>query len=258
MKKFNILQQAAIQAGKAILSITKRGEIITKEGRGNFVTAADLASEKIIKELIQKNFPKDQILSEETTSDISDVLKVDRLWVIDPLDGTRNFRNNMQYSSVSVAYVEKGQMMFGAVYNPYTEELFSAEKGKGARVNGEKLHVGSVQRLSDAIVITDNSYKPEEIQRNLEMVLAIKPTPWTLMKGSACLEMCEVAAGRADLFFQTSLHLWDNAASFLILEESGAVITDLQGNNISFLSPQIIAGNSLLVKQFITAIKKIK
>ncbi len=251
MKKSSLIKQMVKEAGKAILSVKKRGEVITKEGRGNFVTTADLLSEKIIKKLIQKNFPEDQILSEETKSDIKNVLGVERLWVIDPLDGTVNFKNNMHYSSVSIGYAEKGEVMLGVVYNPYTKELFFAEKGKGAYGNGEKIHVRSIPKLSDAIVITDNSYNPDDIKKNLEIVLSINPVPWTLMKGSASLEMCEVAAGRADIFFQTALHPWDNCAGFLILKEAGAEIVNFRGENISFLSPEVVAGNKILVEQFI-------
>ncbi len=252
-----LVKLAAIAGGEKLLSIVPSSGIVEKEGRGNFVTAADIISQETIVALIKKSYPNDLILSEETHSNLSqeEFLKAPHLWVIDPLDGTNNFRHQRHYYSVSVAYVEDGETKAGAVYNPFSRELFYAEKGKGAFLGKRKLKIGEGTNLSQSSVCTDNSYDPQGTRYNLELILKIKPSPWIMMKGCATLEMGEVAAGKIDLFFQTCLKPWDNAAVFLIVREAGGVVKDFKGNDVNFFSPIFIAGNSHLVDQFIEITK---
>ena len=139
----------------------------------------------------------------------------------------------------------------GAVYDPFRDELFYAEKGGGAFVNGNKISVSEQRELSKASVATDNSYDPEGTRRNLETVLKISPSPWVLMKGSAVLTMCEVAAGRIDVYFHSSLKPWDNAGAFLIAKEAGAEVVDLSGQDTNFLTENAVVGNKQLVTQFV-------
>ncbi len=257
LNRFELVKSAALAGGEKLLSIAPSLGIVEKEGRGNFVTSADIASQEAIIALIKNSYPKDLILSEETQSNLSqeELLRAPHLWVIDPLDGTNNFRNQRHYSSVSVAYAEEGVIKAGAVYNPFSKELFRGEKGKGAFLDQIKIRIGRATNLSQASVCTDNSYDPQGTRHNLEVALKIEPSPWIIMKGSAVLEMCEVAAGKIDLFFQTSLKPWDNAAALLIVEEAGGVVKDFEGNKVNFLSPIIIAGNDKLVDQFIKIVK---
>ena len=250
-----IIQQAARAAGEAIRKAVPTEGVIEKEGRANLVTAADLASEKAIVDIIRSNFPSDSILSEETASDIKDPLTVAKLWVIDPIDGTSNFRYQRNYCAVSIGYIEDGVMQIGATYNPFADELFFAEKGKGAFLNGSRIAVSDLSDLTKATVATDNSYDPEGTKRNIELLLMIKPTPWALIKGSAVLTMSETAAGRFDLYFHSVLKPWDNAAAFLIAEEAGAKIKDLNGNEVNFMTNNAVVGNERLVEQFLQAIK---
>ncbi|MEK7517809.1 MAG: inositol monophosphatase [Patescibacteria group bacterium] len=252
----DVLLSAVKAGGKAARSVVPSSGIIPKEGRGNFVTAGDLASEKAVLKIIKKQFPKDAILSEETESNLSnsELLNLSRLWVLDPIDGTNNFRNLRYYSCVSLGFVEKGVILAGAIYDFYHDELFHAELGKGAYLN-QPISVGKQKDLSQATVATDNSYNPEETKHNLELLLKVNPIPFVLMRGSAALMMCEIASGRTDLFFHTVLRPWDNAAGFLIVEEAGGVVRGLKGENINFLSPTAVIGNKELVKQFVKSLK---
>ena len=127
-KRSEVLKNIARVAGEAIRNAIPTDGVIEKEGRANIVTAADLASEKIIMDAIRANFPLDAILSEETTSTIEDPLQTERLWVIDPIDGTSNFRHERNYSAISIGYIENGEMIMGAVYDPFRDELFTRRK----------------------------------------------------------------------------------------------------------------------------------
>ncbi len=256
MTRLKLAKQAARAGGKAILSVSPTAKIIDKQGRGNFVTAGDLASEKAIVSLIKTSFPDDLILSEETESKMSDqdILSAEHLWVIDPIDGTHNYRYGRNYSAISVGYVEHGKSVMGAVYNPFRNELFFAQKGKGAYLNDQPIRVSDVSDIFGATVATNGAYDPKDARYNLQLFLKIKPTPWVLIRASAVLELCEVACGRVDLYFHTDHSPWDNAAAFVIVKEAGGVITDLKGNSVNFISPHIVVGNKNLVKQFIKRI----
>lgn len=251
-----ILEQAALNAGKAVIDSAPSEGIIDKEGRANFVTAADLASEKIIMDLISRNFPDHEILSEETDSSIKDLTACSHLWVIDPIDGTNNFRYERGYSAVSIGYVEQGILKAGAVYDPFRGQLFTAQAGNGAFLNGKPVKVGSSTDITQAVLATDNSYDSAGTKRNLEIMLSIEPTPWYLMRGSAVLGEIDAAAGRTDLYFHTALKPWDNAAAFLIASEAGATVLDIDGNETNFTTDNVVIGNHALVEQFLQATNK--
>jgi len=249
------IKVAIFKAGKVILNADPTKGVVTKdEGRLNFVTATDLAVEKILKDAIQKNFPGHLILSEETKSDIKDPLSVDHLWVMDPIDGTTNFRYERDYSGISVAYVEKGEVQAGLVLNPFRNEFFHAQKGLGAFVGDKRLHVSSQLDINKATIYSDDTYDPAGLRLTLEALLRLPQVPWLLLRGSAVLEFCDVAAGRADLYFHRYLKPWDNAAGFLIVEEAGGIITNHKGERVDFTSDQVIAGNPELVEKFVKAI----
>lgn len=249
MSRSSLLQELAIAGGKAILASMPKDGVVAKEGRGNFVTAADHASEQAILRQLTHAYPNDAILTEESRPDGHDLLNEPRLWVIDPLDGTNNFRFDRPHSAVSIGYVEKGELKAGAVYDPFRDEVFFAECGGGATRNGERIAVSDQESLSAASVATDNCYDPEGTRRNLELFLRIRPSPWLMVRGSAVKSLCEVACGRTDLYFHTALQPWDNAAAFLIVQEAGGILVDLEGRPVNFLSSHVIAANTALVKQ---------
>jgi myo-inositol-1(or 4)-monophosphatase len=204
-RRVDFVKTLALAGGEAIRGVLPTDQVREKEGRGNFVTAADDASERAILRLIAETFPGDTILTEESLPGVGNLSGVPHLWVIDPLDGTNNFRFGRQYAAVSVGYVEGGELWAGAAYDPFREELFFAEKGVGAFLNEERIHVRDHRHLPSASVATDNYYEPAGTRPNLELYLRIRPQPWLLVRGSAVLGMCEVACGRIDLYFHTAL-----------------------------------------------------
>lgn len=250
-----IIIEAVKKAGDAIKKQIPSDGIVEKEGRANIVTAADIASEKVIIDLIKNKYPNDKILSEETESNLDNLLNIDRLWVIDPIDGTSNFRFQRNYSCISVGYVEKGNLKLGAVYDPFNNNLYSAEKERGAFLNNNSIEVSDQNELEKATIETGNSYNPSLTRKNLELSLKIKHTPWMLIRGSGVLAMCEVASGGIDLYFNNALRPWDNAAAFLISEEAGAILCDYNGNKVTFLTQDVIIGNKSLIEQFLSSTK---
>jgi myo-inositol-1(or 4)-monophosphatase len=248
-RRVDFVKTLALAGGEVVRGVLPTERVGEKEGRGNFVTAADEASERAILRLIVEAFPGDEILTEELRPGVGKLPAGRHLWVIDPLDGTNNFRFGRQYAAVSVAYVAGGELRAGAVYDPFRDELFFAERGAGAFLNGEAVHVRRHRHLSSASVATDNCYEPAGTSRNLELCLRIRPSPWVLVRGSAVLSMCEVACGRTDLYFHTALQPWDNAAAFLIVREAGGRVVGFDGADARFLETSAIAGNGDLVAE---------
>lgn len=252
---FDVIRKAILEAGEAVKKANPTEGIINKEGHLNFVTGADLDSERILKEAVANNFPNHVILSEETESNIKDVLSIEHLWVIDPIDGTSNFRYGRGYFGISVGYVEYGEPIAGFIYNPLNNELFHAEKGKGSFLNGNSIHVDNKTDLAKATVMTDDSYDSNGTRKNLEMLLKLNPTPWVLIRGSAVLAYCDIAAGRADVYAHHFFKPWDNAAGFVITKEAGAIIKGLKGEDVNFTASSLVVGNETLVDYFLAQIK---
>lgn len=250
----DVIKKAILEAGDVIKKAIPTEGIVEKEGRANYVTGADLASEKILMDAIKKNFPKHLILSEETESNIPDILAVEHLWVIDPIDGTSNFRYDRNYSGISVGYVENGDIKLGMVYDPFRGEFYKAEKGLGAFNNDRRIEVGKTNDIYKSTIAFGNSYEPAITKDHVELFLKINPTPWLLVRGSAVLEICDVANGRIDLFYNRKLRPWDNAAAFLIAREAGAVVKNFNGEDANFVSQEAIAGNNYMVENFLKII----
>ncbi len=257
--RLKVIEEAILAAGIEILKFDPVSLAIDiKSTAGDFVTEADLASERVISEIVHKYFPEDLIISEETKEG-QELLNEKSLptltgWVLDPIDGTNNFKNGMAYSGISVAYIENGEVILGAVYDPYRKELYIAEKGKGATRNGSVITVGNKQKFDEGTrVCTSNSYEGGT-QANISRYEKLGHV-WVDVLGSAVLIMTDVASGRLDLYHHNGLKPWDNAAAFLIASEAGAKITDLQGNGTNWLTSEVIIGNPVLVDEFILKTK---
>jgi myo-inositol-1(or 4)-monophosphatase len=248
-RRAEFVKTLARAGGEAIRGLLPAAPVREKEGRGNLVTAADEASERAILRFITESFPDDGILTEESGPVTGDLSAARHLWVIDPLDGSNNFAFGRQYVAISVGLVEDGELQAGAVYDPFRDELFFAERGRGAFLDGEVIRVREHRHLASASVATDNCYDPAGTRRNLELCLRIHPSPWILIRGSAVLGMCEVARGRTDLYFHTALQPWDNAAAFLIVREAGGRVAAFDGADADFRASGAIAGNDDLVEQ---------
>lgn len=247
--------QAALAAGKEILKFdptTVAAEV--KSTAGDLVTAADLASGKVITQTIMAAFPDDTVISEETAEG-QELLRAENLpeltgWVIDPIDGTNNFKRGMAYSGISIGYIENGEIQLGVIYDPYRNELYMAQKGQGATRNGKSIQVGGKTTFDAGTrVCTSNSYEGGT-QANLERYRKLGHV-WVDVLGSAALIMVDVAAGRLDLYHHNGLKPWDNAAAFLIAEEAGAKLTDLSGSPTTWLTSEVVVGNPDLVDTFI-------
>ena len=247
----SVLREAVLKAGEVVRSFNReRLDVKEKTGVADFVTAADFASEKSLMDSIRKFFPQDSILSEETKSNLPDLKSIDHLWIMDPIDGTNNFLYDRKFSCISVGYAGKGELLLGAIYDFIHDRLFFGELGNGAFENDKKISVGSRTVLSDAIISTDYSLTWEETKKHLQMLIKSKPSV-LLMKGSAALNMCEVASGRSDLYFHSSLNSWDSAAGILIIKEAGGVVVNFKGKEVSFESQEIVGGNKVIVEKFI-------
>lgn len=237
----------ATQAGAAVMQQYFQGtfKISNKEGVNNLVTEADHASEKAIMEVIKASYPDHYILSEEAGE-----LKMDSeyKWIIDPIDGTVNFANGIPLCCISIGLEKEGKMLMGAVYNPFVNEFFFAQKNYGATLNDKKIHVSTKSNLMESCLVTGFPYTYLDMPNGpLEVFskLIRKGIPVRRL-GSAAIDLCWVAAGRFDGFYEHKLQAWDSAAGFLIVEEAGGKITDFKGDYYSPYQPHICATNGLI------------
>jgi myo-inositol-1(or 4)-monophosphatase len=234
----------AVQAGAAQLLHFYNGtfKISNKEGINNLVTEADHAAEKAIIEVIRHTYPDHFILSEETGE-----IKTDSeyKWIIDPIDGTVNFANGIPICCVSIGVEKDGEMISGVVYAPLLNELFFAQKGLGATLNDKRIHISEKTELASSCLVTGFPYSyPDGENGPLQVFekLIRKGIPVRRL-GSAAIDLCWVAAGRFDGFYEHKLQAWDSAAGFLIVKEAGGQVTDFDGNPYSVYQPHILATN---------------
>lgn len=256
MQRKEILIVALRAAGQEILRHDPAHvETSFKSNAGDPVTAADIASEKIIMDTIKAAFPDDIIISEETVKghEMLNDAKLPQLtgWVIDPIDGTNNFKHGMAYSGISIGYIEAGKPMLGGILDPYRGALYLAEADKGATCNDLPIHVShKVTFDAGTRVCTSNSSAEGGTQANLERLGKLGDV-WVDVLGSAVLIMVDVASAKLDLYHHNGLKPWDNAAGFLIAQEAGAMIVGLQGQTVNWLTNEVVMGNPELVGLFI-------
>ena len=203
-------------------------------------------SEEFLISEISRQFPGHSFLAEESGASTS---QNEHLWIIDPLDGTVNYAHGVPFFCVSIAYSYLGQVLLGAIYDPMRNEMFSAERGQGARVNGRLLKVSGAQELQQSLMVTGFPYDSWNNGRNNFDYFAKlgKITQGVRRLGSAALDLCYIAAGRLDGYWEFSLHAWDVAAGGLIAEEAGARVTNTQGQPGYLEAPiSIMASNPQL------------
>ena len=235
---------AAVNAGADQLKrfFNEKFTISHKDGVNNLVTEADFASDKAIRSIIKNAFPDHGIVSEESREKVTES---DYKWIIDPIDGTVNFANGIPICCVSIGLEYKGEMLMGAVYNPNLGEFFFAEKGKGATLNDEKISVSGKTRLFTSCLVTGFPYTYlEQPNGPLEVFSKLIRQGIPVRRlGSAAIDLCWVACGRFDGFYEHDLNAWDSAAGFLIVEEAGGKVTNLKGDPYSPYQAGIIATN---------------
>jgi len=228
--------------------------ISNKEGINNLVTEADHASDKAIHDVIKRAFPEHGIVSEETAEVVSDS---EYKWIVDPIDGTVNFANGIPICCVSIGLEHQGKMLMGAVYNPILKEFFFAEKGQGATLNDKKISVSNKGDVLRSCLVTGFPYtyldQPNGPLQAFERLIR-RGVPVRRL-GSAAIDLCWVAAGRFDGFYEHQLNAWDSAAGFIIVEEAGGKVTDLNGDIYSPFQPGIIATNGLIHEELVEWVK---
>jgi myo-inositol-1(or 4)-monophosphatase len=229
-------------------------KISNKEGVNNLVTEADHAAEKAIIDTIKLAYPDHHILSEEAGELIQDSRYK---WIIDPIDGTVNFAHGIPLNCVSIGIEHHGEIVMAAVYNPHLEEFFFAEKGKGATLNDKPIRVSEQTHTIKACLVTGFPYTYLHIANGpLEIFERFirKGVPVRRL-GSAAIDLCWVAAGRFDGFYEHKLEAWDSAAGYLIVEESGGKVTDLEGQKFSVYQHRILATNGKIHDEMLAVIK---
>jgi len=236
-------------------------KISNKEGINNLVTEADHAAEKAIIDIITEDFPQHNILSEEA----GEVLIIAReqgvdseyKWIIDPIDGTVNFANGIPICCVSIGLEHNGKMIMGAVYNPNMNEFFLAQKGMGATLNDKKIQVSDKTEVIKSCLVTGFPYtyldEPNGPLQVFEKLIR-QGIPVRRL-GSAAIDLCWVAAGRFDGFYEHKLQAWDSAAGFLMVEEAGGKVTDFEGNYYSLYQPNLLATNGKIHEELLRYVK---
>ncbi|MCK5282364.1 MAG: inositol monophosphatase [Nanoarchaeota archaeon] len=253
----DIAIEAAKAAGRIHLKYFDTDlKIKTKQGEShNRVTIADTESEKKIVSMIKKHFPGHNFLGEENKYEKTDS---EFTWIIDPLDGTNNYSHSFPIFCVSIALAKKGEIILGIVYDPLRNELFTAEKGKGAYLNNKRIKVTDNTDLKECILITGFYYdRGERLIRTLEdirtffskLILGMRRT------GSAALDLCYVASGRVDGFWEFLLNPWDFAAGKLIIEEAGGKATDKGGNKLLIKPSYVVASNGRIHDKMLEILK---
>ena len=240
--------EAALAAGRIHQSFFRQNPDVQKKGPIDLVTEADVAAERDFCARVAAAFPDHAVLGEEGQGPAP--LRSARCrWIIDPLDGTTNFAHGLAIFCVSIAFEIDGVVELGVVYDPIGEELFTAERGRGARRNGEPMRVSSRGALEDALLCTGFPYSiREDRARQVEVFAAFLTRARAVRRlGSAALDLCYVAAGRLDGFWEEQLHAWDMAAGALILHEAGGLATTYDEGALDFVSGgQIVASNGHL------------
>jgi myo-inositol-1(or 4)-monophosphatase len=248
----NTLKRAALEAGQLMKARFNSGfRVDNKDGVNDLVTEVDHASEKLIMDIIRSAFPDHFILSEEVGE-----IKMDSAykWIIDPIDGTVNYANGIPICCVSIGVEHEGKMIMGAVFNPFMDEFFFAERGEGAYLNEQRIRVSDKDNVSHSCLVTGFPYTYLDLPNGPLEVFGrfIRKGIPVRRLGSAAIDLCWVAAGRFDGFYEHKLNAWDSAAGFLLVEEAGGRVTDFEGNDYSPYQPHIVATNGKIHDELLT------
>jgi myo-inositol-1(or 4)-monophosphatase len=240
----NIAVRAARRAGELMIRQLNRLESleITEKSRNEYVTEVDRIAEDAIIEVIYDHYPDHSILAEESGQRGSNEFQ----WIIDPLDGTTNFIHGFPVFAVSIAVTHNGQLEHGVVYDPLRQEIFTASRGQGAQVDGRKIRVSKRPSMQHSLIATGFPYRgdKEHLDNYLEMLKSVIEVSAGIRRpGSAALDLCYVAAGRVDGFWELGLNIWDIAAGALMIKEAGGRISDFHGTDAYLQSGDVVAGS---------------
>jgi myo-inositol-1(or 4)-monophosphatase len=254
----NVMTSAARKAGRRL--IRDFGEVenlqISLKGPGDFVSVADQRTESILIGELQKARAGYPILSEEVGF-IDGPDKTHR-FIIDPLDGTTNFLHGIPHFAISIGLEREGQLVSGVIYNPISDDMFTAEKGSGAYLNDKRLRVAGRKTLKDSLAATGIPFigKGGHERFQAELGTAMANTSGVRRFGSAALDLAWLAAGRYDAYWERGLKAWDMAAGILMVREAGGVVTDMDGGARMLDAGHVLAGNEALHPQFLKLLKE--
>jgi myo-inositol-1(or 4)-monophosphatase len=252
----NFALETARDAGRVLMEKFGRITAITKKGDINLVTEADLASEALITERIRSHFPKHSILAEEAGDTVVIEGEGDWKWIIDPLDGTTNYAHGYPCFCVTMALERAGEIVLGVTYDPTRDELFAAEKGRGATLNGKVIRVSETDELGNSLLVTGFPYDIKhrtDIARHLTDFLL--SSRGVRRDGSAAIDLAYVACGRFDGFWEEGLNPWDVAAGVLLIEEAGGVVSGYDGSRLSIYRPPIAASNGMIHQEMLDILR---
>lgn len=249
-----VAKEAAFEANKIIKNSFNR-DFVTKSSLSDLVTITDQESEKTIKNILKKHFPSHDLIGEES-SDVKNPLNLtdNPTWIIDPLDGTTNFIHSFENFSISIALYINKQAIIGIVYNCHTNEIYEAIKGYGSFCNGKKLNVSSNLSLKGSLVITEwgsnrNDNVVESKSQIMKSLINDGGVHGIRCCGSAALNLCQVAKGSSEVYYEWGIYCWDIAAGILILQEAGGVVSLLNGDEMDIFRNQIVATSNSRINQ---------
>lgn len=214
------------------------------KGEHDLVTVADRASEKLIVERLQREYPTHHIMAEEGGETMG---SSEYRWYVDPLDGTTNFAHGFPVYNVTLALEHKGELIAGVIADPTRGEFFTAERGSGAFLNGERIHVSKAANLNVALAGTGFPSRKRHRNVNIHFFHQVSMVTHGVRRaGAAAIDLAYVACGRLDMFWEFSLNPWDIAAGVLMIREAGGTCSDMHGGKVELLAENILADNSLL------------
>jgi myo-inositol-1(or 4)-monophosphatase len=235
---------AAEAAGEVLRGDFGGEQAVRYKGEVDLVTEVDERAERVIGELLREAFPGYGMLAEEGGRLPGED---DSRWIVDPLDGTTNYAHGLPIFAVSIALERADEVVLGVVHDPIRGETYVAERGGGATLNGEPIRVSDTEEPIRALLVTGFPYDRADMPAALELFGRLTMlTQGVRRLGAAALDLCYVAAGRLDAFYERGLHAWDIAAGGLILEEAGGKVTDYQGRDFDLEGGEIVASNGLL------------
>jgi len=266
----NIATQACYKAGERILegsrTISLQDDVISKIGSRDIVTKVDIEVQDVIKSTILQYFPTHSFLGEEdvppgkeaASAAIAKFLEhpPEHFWICDPIDGTTNFAHGMPLSGIILAFVSHGELVYGHIYDPFRNETFSAWKGQGSYLNGQKISCCSTSTLKESVLCTGSPPNIESLNACLRATNLISSQVRTVrMLGSAAVMLSWVACGRVTGYFETDLNVWDLAAGALIIQEAGGRVTDVHGRPYSLATRNLVSTNGRIHEELLSQLQ---